>query len=78
MAVDDVRRAEMLSLPTNAVLVALGASAAWSLLSPDVPAGSVQENEGCGIGSCRVPRPSLGDYVAGMGPRGAASAAGEC
>jgi hypothetical protein len=22
----------------------------------------------CGIGSCSVPRPSQGDYVAGMGP----------
>ncbi len=32
----------------------------------------------CGIGSCSVPRPSLGDYVAGTGPRGAADASGEC
>jgi hypothetical protein len=31
----------------------------------------------CGIGF-GVPRPSLADYVAGTGPRGAADAAGEC
>jgi hypothetical protein len=34
--------------------------------------------EGCGIGSCGVPGPSLGDYLAGTGLRGAADAAGEC
>ena len=39
--------------------------------------GMVEERR-CGIGTCSVPRPSLGDYVAGTGPRGAADAAGEC
>jgi integrase/recombinase XerD len=36
------------------------------------------QKTGCGIGSCGVPGPSLADYVAGPGPRGAAIAAGGC
>src|SRR4029453_16720439 len=43
----------------------------------DGPATGMLE-EDWGIGSCGVPRPSLGDYVAGTGPRGAGDAAGEC
>ena len=33
---------------------------------------------GCGIGSCGVPRPSLGGYVRGTGATARATAAGGC
>jgi len=36
----------------------------------------LDDPSGCGIGSCGVPRPSLGGYVTRMGPTYGATAAG--
>ena len=73
----DATLAEVRSYLTLATSKRCGRAACRSLGSARSTREKVADVR-CGIGSCSVPRPSLGDHVAGTGPRGAADAAGEC